>query len=104
MLKKRDSNVCPSSTMKFPPSCTMKFLNGSDCKVQNAMMRPAGGISARALLEERPLRRIITFCSDVDQILGGGIALGQLTEFCKLTSHHRTSAFPQALLDCQKLS
>ena len=46
-------------------------------------MCPVGGASARNLLEERPLRRIITFCSDVDQVLGGGIALGQLTEFCK---------------------
>ncbi len=43
----------------------------------------AGGRSAKDLLQEQPSRRIITFCSDVDQILGGGISTGQLTEFCE---------------------
>ena len=43
----------------------------------------AGGVSAQALYDkERNARRIITFCSDLDSILGGGIAQGQLTEFC----------------------
>ncbi len=43
----------------------------------------AGGISARQLYErEKQLRRIITFCAELDVVLGGGVATGQITEFC----------------------
>jgi RAD51-like protein 2 len=31
---------------------------------------------------EARARRIITFCSDLDAILGGGVPTGQVTEFC----------------------
>ena len=42
-----------------------------------------GGVSAQALYaKESSARRIITFCSDLDAILGGGVAQGQVTEFC----------------------
>lgn len=40
--------------------------------------------SAKDLFEkQRSSRRIITFCQDVDRILGGGVATSQVTEFCK---------------------
>ena len=42
-----------------------------------------GALSARELYErERSSRRIITFCPELDGILGGGVAAGQITEFC----------------------
>jgi len=28
------------------------------------------------------IKHIITFCSGMDDMLGGGVALGQVTEFC----------------------
>ncbi|KAK9821877.1 hypothetical protein WJX74_008329 [Apatococcus lobatus] len=60
-----------------------------------------GERSARALLEERPMRRIITFCSDVDQILGGGVALGQLTELCGVPGVGKTQLGMQLAVDVQ---
>lgn len=47
-------------------------------------MRNAGAKSAHELYEkELAARKIITFCGDLDGMLGGGVATGQITEFCK---------------------
>lgn len=32
---------------------------------------------------QRSAKKIVTFCSDLDKVLGGGIHTGQVTEFCK---------------------
>jgi len=32
--------------------------------------------------KEEGINHIITFCSGMDEMLGGGVALGQVTEFC----------------------
>lgn len=43
----------------------------------------AGALSAKALYDrERSSQRIITFCAGLDSILGGGVALQQITEVC----------------------
>ena len=43
----------------------------------------AGAKSAAALYEkERTARKIITFCAELDAVLGGGIHTGQITECC----------------------
>lgn len=53
-------------------------------KLRAVAYRPAGALSAKQILErEAAARRIITFCSDLDAILGGGVATGQITEFCE---------------------
>ena len=47
-------------------------------------MTDAGTKSAQQLYEkELNARKIITFCGDLDGMLGGGVATGQITEFCK---------------------
>jgi hypothetical protein len=44
----------------------------------------AGGRSAADLLAaEAGARRVITFCAALDELLGGGVPPGQLTEFCE---------------------
>ena len=44
----------------------------------------AGAKSAAELLvEEKAARKILTFCGELDVILGGGVCTGQITEFCK---------------------
>eukprot|EP00955_Chlamydomonas_euryale_P084913 364027-Chlamydomonas_euryale.AAC.5 len=41
-------------------------------------------VSATALYEaQRRSKRIVTFCADFDRVLGGGVAAGQVTEFCE---------------------
>lgn len=43
-----------------------------------------GAASARDLLgAERARRRVTTFCPELDSLLGGGVAAGAVTEFCK---------------------
>lgn len=43
---------------------------------------PAGH-SALELLKAEQLRgHIVTFCARVDSMLGGGVSLGKITEFC----------------------
>jgi RAD51-like protein 2 len=40
-------------------------------------------MSAKDLISKsNKLRPIITFCKEIDKMLGGGVALGQITEFC----------------------
>ncbi|CAJ1901569.1 unnamed protein product [Cylindrotheca closterium] len=48
--------------------------------------------NARFLLEtsENDRNHIVTFCQDIDQLLGGGIALGQLTEIAGLPGTGKT--------------
>ena len=41
--------------------------------------------AAELLAREAAARRIITFCGNLDEVLGGGVATGQLTEFCAET-------------------
>lgn len=47
------------------------------------VQHPDGGLSALELFkaeQEQPF--IVTFSSKVDEMLGGGIAVGKITEFC----------------------
>ena len=49
-----------------------------------AYLLTVGARSAQHLYEkELAARKIITFCGDLDGMLGGGIASGQVTEFCE---------------------
>ena len=51
---------------------------------QNIEEYRAGAKSAAELLvEEKAARKILTFCGELDVILGGGVCTGQITEFCK---------------------
>ena len=47
-------------------------------------MHCAGATSAYdLLLRDKSSKKIITFCAELDEILGGGIHLRQVTEICK---------------------
>lgn len=53
-----------------------------------------GGVKSAVELFEKQssCRKIITFCSDLDKILGGGVWPGQVTELCKCTGRRCTGA------------
>ena len=52
--------------------------------LQQIPVHNAGAKSAHQLYQkELDARKIITFCGDLDGMLGGGVATGQITEFCK---------------------
>ena len=59
----------------------------------------AGAVSAASLFNKESARkRIITFCSPMDEMLGGGVAAGQITEFCEL---HRYPGQRSTVCACQ---
>ena len=61
-----------------------------------------GGQSAFELYEAARRRRsIITFCSKLDSMLGGGVALGEVTEFCGVPGVGKTQISMQLALDVQ---
>ena len=62
----------------------------------------AGAQSARQLYEiERTLSKIITFSSEIDAILGGGVPLGQITEFCGAPGVGKTQMGMQLAINVQ---
>jgi RAD51-like protein 2 len=59
-------------------------------------------VSARQILaRERAVRRIITFSPDLDGILGGGVAVGQITEFCGVPGVGKTQLGMQLAINVQ---
>ncbi|KAA6426745.1 MAG: DNA repair RAD51 [Trebouxia sp. A1-2] len=61
-----------------------------------------GARSAQHLYEkELAARKIITFCGDLDGMLGGGVATGQITEFCGVPAVGKTQLGIQLAIDVQ---
>ena len=62
----------------------------------------SGMRTAAELLElQNKSRRIVTFCNELDKILGGGVGLGQVTEFCGLPGLGKTQLAIQLCIDVQ---
>ena len=53
----------------------------------------AGTTSAAALYEaQRSTPKIVTFCKELDDLLGGGVLGGHVTEFCEWPEGARPAA------------
>lgn len=62
----------------------------------------AAAVSARQILErEEAAKRIITFASELDQVLGNGVETGVITEFCGVPGVGKTQLGMQLALDVQ---
>ncbi|XP_053706582.1 DNA repair protein RAD51 homolog 3 [Synchiropus splendidus] len=62
----------------------------------------AAGVSALELLQkEEELRSIVTFCSELDCALGGGIPVGKTTEICGVPGVGKTQLCLQLAVDAQ---
>ncbi|KAM8830982.1 DNA repair protein RAD51 homolog 3 [Synchiropus picturatus] len=62
----------------------------------------AAGVSALELLQkEEELRSIVTFCSELDCALGGGIPVGKTTEICGAPGVGKTQLCLQLAVDAQ---
>jgi RAD51-like protein 2 len=51
--------------------------------------------------EVRSRRHIITFCKEIDQMLGGGVHLGEMIEFCGVPGIGKTQLAMQLCVDVQ---
>ena len=71
----------------------MKVRHRACIMAIHSAVHDAGATSAHQLYQkELNARKIITFCGDLDSMLGGGVATGQITEFCKHTLFARKEA------------
>ncbi|KAM9785578.1 DNA repair protein RAD51 homolog 3 [Neosynchiropus ocellatus] len=62
----------------------------------------AEGVSALELLrKEEELRSIITFCSELDRALGGGVPVGKTAEICGVPGVGKTQLCLQLAVDAQ---
>ena len=62
----------------------------------------AGARPANELWErEKATRKIITFCPDMDKMLGGGVAPREVTEFCGVPGVGKTQLGIQLAIDAQ---
>lgn len=69
-----------SSPLTHPPQTPHSLSSSSSSSVSHPQL---AGISALELLERERLEgSIVTFSAGIDGMLGGGVALGKLTEFC----------------------
>lgn len=89
-----DLNDRNDSTNSVSTSQLLSTLESTSSEV-NFVSRPNNvfsmGKSARTKLEESArLPPIVTFCASLDEVLGGGVPLGRMTEFCGLPGVGKT--------------
>jgi RAD51-like protein 2 len=78
------------------------------CEPQNTPSQPpakkadAFGMSALDMLAQRKDRKaIISFCSKIDNMFGGGVPIGEVTEFCGVPGVGKTQMSMQLAVDVQ---
>lgn len=79
--------------------------DGSNTGTTNAYQNPLAldnkTISAKDLFSIQTEKQIVTFCRSIDDILGGGVSLGQMTELCGVPGIGKTQLAIQLALDVQ---
>jgi RAD51-like protein 2 len=73
-------------------------LSGGESEV----LRAPNVTSAKEILDkEKRKKAIVTFCQDLDRVLGGGIRSGQITEFCGAPGVGKTQIMMQIAINVQ---
>ena len=73
-----------SSALACIPRRAGTGAGGVPLPPSSALAALAGGRTAADLLaSEASSTRVISFCADLDHLLGGGVVFGQVTEFCE---------------------
>lgn len=88
-----------STELGISPDDALLILKVADVHQNPGLL---GAKSAQQLYEkELNARKIITFCGDLDGMLGGGVATGQITEFCGVPAVGKTQLGIQLAVDVQ---
>ena len=96
-VRARPLSCLPYILGNVPPSLGSVFDYTSDwlqscmpcsfetcCTAYVFVLPYSGARSATELYAvQRSAKKIVTFCADLDRILGGGVCTGQVTEFCE---------------------
>ena len=78
----------------------LKELRGEAAQRGGGLETPKGGVSAMEMYRQGLKHpRIITFCGELDEMLGGGVASGEVTEFCGAPGIGKTQMGIQLAVD-----
>jgi len=92
--------VTPSAALEILKCAKQSLLNAPD---ENGVAVDNAPMTAKDLLIKfsSKSRPIITFCKSLDTILGGGVSIGQITEFCGVPGIGKTQLGIQLALNVQ---
>jgi RAD51-like protein 2 len=89
-----------SRELELPHDVALRVLQSIDSK--SILRGPNASVNAKDILCNRVSgKSIVTFCKGVDSIMGGGVPLGQITEFCGVPGIGKTQLMVQLALDVQ---
>ena len=79
----RDNPPPPPTDLPQPSPCNQTPQNHSNTDSPRSSSTHISGHTALELLHrEQAQGSIVTFCAGIDAMMGGGVALGKVTEFC----------------------
>ena len=80
------ANTPPYIELQITPEHAAKVLKALASNASGYTTQPQQGIKGISALEvlkkERARCSIVTFCAEVDEMFGGGVPIGEVTEFC----------------------
>lgn len=89
----KEAQISAEEALEVLKVSTSKYLDG---------WNRSAVVSATDLFKvQTTAKRIITFCSELDGILGGGVCSGQVTEFCGVPGIGKTQLGMQLAVDVQ---
>lgn len=99
-------DLCAVTTAQLARDCGMTLAEAQRVVEESAASIARDSLAhARTALdlfhEERTAPRIITFCKELDELLGGGIDVGRLTEVCGTPGAGKTQLSMQLSLNVQ---
>lgn len=78
----------------------LKELRGEAANRVAGVETPKGGVSALEMQRQAQKNpKIITFCGELDEMLGGGVVSGEVTEFCGAPGIGKTQMGMQLAVD-----
>lgn len=93
--------ITPSAALEIVKSARQSLYGASDNAVEKG--RASVPMTAKDLLLKfsSKSRPIITFCKSLDTVLGGGVPIGQITEYCGVPGIGKTQLGIQLALNVQ---
>jgi RAD51-like protein 2 len=91
-----------SQELGCTPAVALQILQSVELSVLDSKSVEQLNLTAKDLFEKSGVHRpIITFCKTMDVMLGGGVAIGQITEFCGVPGIGKTQLGIQLALNVQ---
>lgn len=88
--------------LRITPDLALQVLQCAQSCFSDKSTDNSTSVSAKDILSRHGGNRpVITFCRSIDQLLGGGVPLGQITEFCGVPGVGKTQMAIQLALNVQ---